>query len=99
MSLCIIKSLSNIPQQRCITQTTKVASSVVATEVRRTSQVTRVAGNTAVADDKCIDQAMKEATADKECTSQSTRIAPNGLMSTEVLEMLEAIPDQDFFIQ
>ena len=99
MSLCIIKSLSNIPQQRCITQTTKVASSVVATEMRRTSQVTRVAGNTAVADDKCIDQAMKEATADKECTSQSTRIAPNGLMSTEVLKMLEAIPDHDFFIQ
>ena len=99
MSLCIIKSLSNIPQQRCITQTTKVASSVVATEVRRTSQVTRVAGNTAVADDKCIDQATKAATADEECTSQSTGIASNGLMSTEVLEMLEAIPDQDFFIQ
>ena len=75
------------------------SSDLVATKVRRTSQVTRVAGNTAVADDKCIDQAMKEATADKECTSQSTRIAPNGLMSTEVLKMLEAIPDHDFFIQ
>ena len=75
-----------------------MASNAVATEVRHTSQATRVAGNAAVADDKCVDQAMKAATADKECTSQSTGIASNGLMSI-ALEMLEAILDHDFFIQ
>ena len=90
-----IKSASNISQQRC----TKVASSATATDVRCTSQATRVAGSVAVADDKCVDQATKAAVADTECTAQSIRIASNGLMSTEVLEMLEAMPDHKFFIQ
>ena len=94
-----IKSPYKIPQQRSITQATKVASNAAATKVRSTSQATRVAGNAAVADDRCVDQATKATTADKECTSQSTGIASNGLMSTAVLEMLEAIPDHDFFIQ
>ena len=94
-----IKSPYKIPQQRSITQTTKVASNAADTEVRSTSQATWVAGNAAVADDRCVDQATKATTADKECTSQSTGIASKGLMSTAVLEMLEAIPDHDFFIQ
>ena len=90
-----IKSASNISQQRC----TKVASSVVATDVRCTSQVIKAASSAAVTDDKCVDQATKAAAADRECTAQSTRIASNGLMSTEVLEMLEAMLDHEFFIQ
>ena len=90
-----IKSPYKIPQQRSITQTTKVASNAADTKVRSTSQATWVAGNAAVADDRCVDQATKAA---KECTSQSTGIASKGLMSTAVLEMLEAIPDHDFFI-
>ena len=94
-----IKSPYKISQQRNITQTTKVASNAANTEVRSTSQATCVAGNAAVADDRCVNQATKAATADKECTSQSTGIASKGLMSTAVLEMLETIPDHDFFIQ
>ena len=94
-----IKSPYKISQQRSITQTTKVASNAANTEVRSTSQATCVAGNAAVADDRCVDQATKAATADDECTSQSTGIASKGLLSTAVLEMLEAIPDHDFFIQ
>ena len=94
-----IKSPYKISQQRSITQITKVASNVANTEARSTSQATCVAGNAAVVDDRCVDQATKVATADKECTSQSTGIASKGLMSTAVLEMLEAIPDHDFFIQ
>ena len=76
-----------------------MASNATNTEVRSTSRATCAAGNAAVADDRCVDQATKAATADKECTSQSTGIASKGLRSTAVLEMLEAIPDHDFFIQ
>ena len=81
-----IKSPSKIPQH------------AAATDVRCISQATRVASSAAVANDKCVVQATKAAVADKECISQSTRIASNGLMSTEVLEMLEVMPDHDFFI-
>ena len=71
-----------------------------ATDERCISQATRVAGrgSAGVANDKCVVQATKAAVADKECISQSTGIASNGLISTEVLEMLEAMPDHDFFI-
>ena len=58
-----------------------------------------MASSAAVTDVRCINQATKAAAADKECTAQSTRIASNGLMSTEVLEMLEAMPDPELFIQ
>ena len=55
--------------------------------------------NAAFADDKCVDQTMKAAAADDESTLQSTSIASRGFLSTSVLEMLEAIPDYDLFIQ
>ena len=67
--------------------------------MRCTSQATRVAGSAAVADARCVGQATKAASADKECTAQSTRLASNDLMSTEVLELLEAMPHHEFFIQ
>ena len=98
-SATVVKSPYKISHQRSITQTTKVVSNAANTEVRNTSQATCVAGNAAVADDKCVDQATKAATADDECTSQSTGIASKGLLSTAVLEILEAIPNHDFFIQ
>ena len=60
---------------------------------------TKVASSAAAIDVRCTSQATKAAAADKECTAQSTRIASNGLMSTEVLEMLEAMPDHELFIQ
>ena len=94
-----VKSPYKISQQKSITQTTKVASNATNTEVRNTSQASCVASNAAVADDKCVDQTTEATAADDECTSQSTGIASRGLLSTAVLEMLEAIPDHDFFIQ
>ena len=87
------------PQQSSLTQTTKVVSDVANTEVRSTSQASCVASNAAVADDRCVDQTMKAAAADDKSTLQSTGIASRGFLSTAVLEMLEAIPDHDFFIQ
>ena len=83
----------------CITQATKIASGAAATDVRCTSQVTRVAGSAAIADGRCVGQATKAASANKECTTQSTRLASNDLMSTKVLELLKAMTHHDFFIQ
>ena len=94
-----IKSALNIPQQRCITQATKVTSGAAATDVRCTSQATGVAGNGVVADDRCVGQATKATSANEGCTAQSTRFTSNSLMSTKVLEMLEAMQDHEFFIQ
>ena len=68
-------------------------------EVKGTSQVSCVASNAAVADDRCVDQTMKAAAADDESTLQSTGIASRGFLSTAVLEMLETIPNYDLFIQ
>ena len=67
--------------------------------MRCTSQATRVVGSAVVADDRCAGPATKAASADKGCTAQSTRLTSNGLMSIEVLDMLEAMPDHEFFIQ
>ena len=67
--------------------------------MRCTSQVTRVAGSAAIADGRCVGQATKATSTNKECTTQSTRLASNDLMSTKVLELLKAMPHHDFFIQ
>jgi len=67
--------------------------------VRCTSQATRVASSAVVADARCIGQATKATSVGKECTAQSTRLASNDLMNTEVLELLEAMPHHEFFIQ
>ena len=58
-----------------------------------------MASSAAATDVRCTSQATKATAAGKECTARSTRIASNGLMSTEVLEMLEAMPDPELFIQ
>ena len=94
-----VKSPHKISQQSSLTQTTKVVSDAANIEVRSTSQASCVASNAAVADDRCVDQTTKAAVADDESTLQSTGIASRGLLSTAVSEMLEAIPDHDFFIQ
>ena len=88
-----------VPQH--VADTGVVPQHAAATDERCISQATRVAagkGNAGVANDKCIVQATKTNVADKEYTSQSTSIASIGLIRTEVLEMLEAMPDHDFFI-
>ena len=64
----------------------------------RDSQATGVAGSAVVVDDRCAGQATKAASVDKGCIAQSTRFTSNGLMSTEVSEMLEAMLDHEFFI-
>ena len=94
-----VKSPHKISQQSSLTQTTKVVTDAANTKVRSTSQASCVASNAAVADDRCVDQTTKATAADDESTLQSTGIASRGLLSTAVLEMLEAIPDHDFFIQ
>ena len=87
------------PQQNSLIQTTKVVNDVANTEVKGTSKASCVASNAATADDRCVDQTMKAAAADDESTLQSTGIASRGFLSTAILEMLEAIPDYDLFIQ
>ena len=94
-----VKSAYKISQQSSITQTTKVVSNSANTEVRSTSQASCVASNAAVVDDRCVDHTTEAAAANDECTSQSTGVASRGLLGTAMLEMLEAIPDHDFFIQ
>ena len=80
-----VKSASNISQQGCITQATKIASGATAVDVRCTSQATRATSNATFADE--------------ECTAQTSRLASDALMSTEVLELLEAMPHHELFIQ
>ena len=81
-----VKTTSNIPQQSCINQATKVAGDAAAADRRCTSQATRVAGSAALADEKSIDQATKLA-------------SEHALISTKVLELTEAVPHHEFFIQ
>ena len=64
----------------------------------RDSLATGVVGSAVVADDRCTGQATKAASVDKGCIAQSTRFTSNGLMSTEVSELLEAMLDHEFFI-
>ena len=69
--------------------------------VKNTSHVsqqkcTKEASNAAVTDDKSVEQAEKTSAADDE---KYTRVVSNGSISTEVLEMVEAMPDHEFFIQ
>ena len=98
-----VKSASNIPQQSCITQATEVAGGAAAADEGCTSQATRVAGSAAVADDRSTGQATRVACsaafADEECIAQTTRLVSKPLISTEVLELIEAIPHHEFFIQ
>ena len=69
------------------------------TEVKGISKASCVASNAADANDRCVDQRMKAAAPDDESTLQSTSIASRDFLSTAILEMLEAIPDYDIFIQ
>ena len=80
-------------------QQTKRANDVANTEVKGISKASCVASSAAGADDKCVDQRMKAAAPDDEGTSQSASIASRDFLSTAILEMLEAIPDYDIFIQ
>ena len=67
-------------------QATSVIGNAVAAEVKSTSQATRVVGSAALANKQCSDQATQRAS------------TPN-LISTKVLEVIEAIPHHEFFIQ
>ena len=80
-------------------QQNKRANDVANIEVKGISKASCVASSAAGADDKCVDQRMKAAAPDDEGTLQSTSIASRDFLSTAILEMLEAIPDYDIFIQ
>ena len=71
---------------RCTSQATRVVGSAAVVDARSTSQATRVAGSATLADEKSIDQATKLA-------------SKHVLISTEVLEVIEAMPHHEFFIQ
>ena len=58
----------------------------VAAEVKSTSRATRVVGSAALANKQCSDQATQ-------------RASISDLISTEVLEVIEAMPYHEFFIQ
>ena len=89
LGLFVVKS----PQQN------KGVNDVANTEVKGISKASCVASNAAGADDRCVDQRMKAVAPDDESTLQSTGIASRSFLSTTILEMLEAIPDYDLFIQ
>ena len=67
-------------------------------------QATSVVGNAAVAEMKCTSRATRMvgsvALADKQSSDQATpRASAPDLISTEVLEVIEAMPHHEFFIQ
>ena len=80
-------------------QQNKRANDVANTEVKGISKASCVASSAAGADDKCVDQRMKAAAPDDDGSLQSTSSASRDFLSTAILEMLEAIPDYDIFIQ
>ena len=84
-------------------QATQVASGAAVADEGCTSQATRAAGSAAVADARCIGQAMKAASnaafADEVCTTQTTRLASGDFINSAVLEILEAMPHHEFFVQ
>ena len=96
-----VKSASNIPQQSCITQATEVEGGAIATDEGCTSQAIRVAGSAAVAGARSIGQATRVARsvafADEKCIAQTTKLASKALISTKVLELIEAMPHHEFF--
>ena len=72
--------------QSTMRQATSVVGNVVVVEMKCTSRATRMAGSATLADKQCSDQATQ-------CAS-----TPD-LISTEVLEVIEAMPHHEFFIQ
>ena len=79
-----VKSAGHTAGQSGTRQATSVMGSTAVAEVKSTDQATRVVGSASVADRQSNDQATQRA---------STQI------STEVLEVIEAIPYHEFFIQ
>ena len=67
-------------------QATSAIGNAVAAEVKSTSRATRVVGSAALADKQCSDQATQ-------------RASTPALISTEVLEVIVAMPHHEFFIQ
>ena len=65
-------------------------------------QATSVMGSTIVAEVKSIDQATRvvgsASLADRQSSDQATKRASNQI-SVEVLEVIEAVPHHEFFIQ
>ena len=81
-----VKMAGHTTGQSNTRQATSVIGNAVAAEVKSTSRATRVVGSAALADKQCSDQATQ-------------RASTPDLISTEVLEVIEAVPHHEFFIQ
>ena len=79
-----VKNAEHTAGQSSTRQTTSVIGSTVAAKAKSTDQATRFAGSASIADRRSSDQV--------------TQLASNQI-SAEVLEVIEAIPHHEFFIQ
>ena len=81
-----VKIAGHTTGQSNMRQATSVVGNATVAEMKCTSRATRMVGSVALVDRQCSDQATQ-------CASTSD------LISTEVLEVIEAMPHHEFFIQ
>ena len=79
-----VKNAEHTAGQSSTRQATSVMGSTVVAEVKSTDQATRVVGSASIAD--------------RQSSDQVSQLASNHI-SDEVLEVIEAIPHHEFFIQ
>ena len=79
-----VKNAGHVAGQSGTRQATSVIGSTVVAEVKSIDQATRVVGSASLADRQSSDQATKRA---------------SNQISVEVLEVIEAVPHHEFFIQ
>ena len=79
-----VKNAEHTSGQISTRQATIVIGSTVVAKAKSTDQATRVVGSASIAD--------------RQSSDQVTQLASNQI-STEVLEVIEAIPHHEFFIQ
>ena len=80
----IVKNAEHTARQSSMREAASVISSTIAAKAKSTNQATRFVGNASIAD--------------RQSNDQVTQLASNQI-SAEVLEVIEAIPHHEFFIQ
>ena len=81
---CYVKNAEHTAGQSSTREATSVISSTIAAKAKGIDQATRFAGSASIAD--------------RQSSDQVTQLASNQI-SAEVLEVIEAIPHHEFFIQ
>ena len=81
-----VKIAGHTTGQSNMRQATSVVGNAAVAKVKCTSRVTRMVGSATLVDKQCSDQATQ-------------RASTPDLISTEVLEVIEAMPHHEFFIQ